>query len=735
MALHFVDNDRSDDVSISFYLGEKMNRSSETLPKLLSETKQNLFQIVPVGLALVQLDGIVVEANAELLSMLEYTAEEFAGKELSELFHPDDKFRSIKHFESLLAGNNPDYPFENRCLTGESVWRWVSVRATLIQDENNTPQLVVVGVEDIHSRRSLEMEQERSTNETNALFAATKTALSIDNFSDAARSIYDQCRILIGATCGYVALLSEDKTENEVLFLETGGLTCTVDPSIPMPIRGLRADAYHEGRPVYHNDFDSSQFPSFLPNGHVTLNNVLFAPLIVGKTTIGLMGFAQKTGGFTSRDVRIAAAFGDLIALVLRRHIAEEKSHKLQAAITQSDRLSSMGRLAAGICHELNNPLSYTCYSFDSIIEDLNEIKSAAEALRAHKGQAPPECCKILDHLSSCVLDDDIQKRLHLAQEGLFRIKEITNSLSAFSLSEREEIRPVFLESAIEAAINLALYEIKYRAKLVREFNAVPTILASPGRLAQCILNLLLNAAEAISPGGVNNNTITIRTFAKDNRACLQVTDTGAGISPANISKIYDPFFTTKDATGAGLGLATCKNIVTELEGNIAIESTLEEGTTVTLLFPIHKEKITRFVEQKLDEMEFPPVSGRILLIDDEEGIRIALKRILRTYTIVESSSGKDAIELLTHDADFDLILCDLMMPNTSGIDVHKWLSEHIPQLAADVMFMTGGIFTDNAKKYLQHIDNVLIDKPFNRKFVQQIVNSHLAEKQKETTN
>jgi hypothetical protein len=152
------------------------------------------------------------------------------------------------------------------------------------------------------------------------LLALTRSAHSVlreRDFATTARAIFDHCRDLIGATSGYVALLSSDGSENEVLFLEAGGLACSVDPSLPMPIRGLRADAYHEKRAVYDNRFMASEHAKLMPGGHVELQNVMFAPLTIDGITVGLIGLANKHGGFTDDDARAATVFGELAAIAL----------------------------------------------------------------------------------------------------------------------------------------------------------------------------------------------------------------------------------------------------------------------------------------------------------------------------------------------------------------------------------------------------------------------------------
>ena len=153
--------------------------------------------------------------------------------------------------------------------------------------------------------------------ELEALLEASRAVLKYREFGASSRAIFDACCRIIGAKSGYVALLSDDGHENELLFLEAGGLPCSVDPELPMPIRGLREEAYKSGNVFYDNDFMNSKWVEWMPEGHVELNNVLFAPLILENKTVGIMGIANKPGGFTEKDAHLAAAFGDLAAVAL----------------------------------------------------------------------------------------------------------------------------------------------------------------------------------------------------------------------------------------------------------------------------------------------------------------------------------------------------------------------------------------------------------------------------------
>jgi PAS domain S-box-containing protein len=165
---------------------------------------------------------------------------------------------------------------------------------------------------------------QRSSAETNALLTASRALLEQREFAHSARIIFDVCKKAIGATSGYVALLDRLGTENEVLFLDSGGLPCTVDPSLPMPIRGLRAEAYRTGKVARDNDFSSSKWMEFMPDGHVRLENVMFAPLLVDGRAVGLLGLANKPGGFDENDMIAAGAFAEFASIGLLNSLTLE---------------------------------------------------------------------------------------------------------------------------------------------------------------------------------------------------------------------------------------------------------------------------------------------------------------------------------------------------------------------------------------------------------------------------
>jgi signal transduction histidine kinase len=410
----------------------------------------------------------------------------------------------------------------------------------------------------------------------------------------------------------------------------------------------------------------------------------------------------------------------------LRR--AQREREALQASLAQSDRLSSMGMLAAGVAHEINNPLSYVLFHLDSLVEDLprvfDHVRRCQSDVIRHLGSETAERLlgEGLTALGPTQLDDLVD-RLREAATGALRIKQITRSLGTFARVERTELTPVNVQTSVEQAITMARNEIRFRATLVKDFRPVPEVIASEGKLAQVVLNLLINAAHAIPEGHAEQNEIRVQTFTDGDQVCLEVSDTGSGIAPEHRARLFEPFFTTKGVgVGSGLGLSICQRIIGELGGTIRFDTEVGRGSTFRITLPPRPADWGPAPVRPPSPAPDVP-RGRVLVVDDEAGIRQILVRILRgSHEVVAAASGEEARTLLDRDQAFDVILCDLMMPRVSGMELHAWMAERWPDLARRVVFVTGGAFTPGAGDYLAQVSNRRIDKPFDAPAIQRLV-------------
>jgi PAS domain S-box-containing protein len=297
-------------------------------------------------------DAGVVRFDATALRMLGFEPDfpPRAGEWWVQRIHPGDRTLVITTYEAFIAGKVRRYTMEFRLRGRNGEYVWIASTARIIRaDPAGRPLLVVGTHQDITPRKTIEhslkralTESRQHETETKALLDAAQAVLECHEFMLAARRIFDACRSATGATAGYVALLSADGRNNDVLFLEAGNEECRVDPALPMPIRGLRAEAYRSKKAAYHNDFMHSEWRRFMPAGHMSLRNVLFAPLVIDGVTVGVMGLANKEGDFSADDARMSEAFGDLAAVALRRARSDEE---LRESKRMLDATGAMGKI------------------------------------------------------------------------------------------------------------------------------------------------------------------------------------------------------------------------------------------------------------------------------------------------------------------------------------------------------------------------------------------------------
>jgi two-component system cell cycle sensor histidine kinase/response regulator CckA len=382
----------------------------------------------------------------------------------------------------------------------------------------------------------------------------------------------------------------------------------------------------------------------------------------------------------------------------------------MRARLLEADRLVSVGTLAAGVAHEINNPLAYMMANLDVIAtRRLPRIVNEARALGS-------DGASLTENLET------LGQMIQIVREGAERVREIVRDLKTFSRADTIQRGPIDVCGVLDAAISMAWNEIRHRAKLVKDYGDVPAIHANESRVAQVFVNLLINAAQALPVGDANANTISVRVSAvpangseQPERVVVSVTDTGPGIAPEILGRVFDPFFTTKPVgVGTGLGLSICEGIIGALGGTIDVESIVGIGTTFRVQLPIGTPSPSRPISMAV-ELAPRARRGRILVVDDE----IDLVHVMRTalseeHDVVTAVSGREALELLARDAAFDLILCDVMMPEVSGVDVLRALRTRSPALADRVVFVTGGTFTSADREYLESVANARIDKPFS---------------------
>jgi two-component system cell cycle sensor histidine kinase/response regulator CckA len=388
----------------------------------------------------------------------------------------------------------------------------------------------------------------------------------------------------------------------------------------------------------------------------------------------------------------------------LRAFVDPNRGQLLQA---ETERMASLGTLAAGVAHEINNPLSYVLGSLDVGLRELGDLR---ELLRGRSSQE-------LTHISDAVA------ALDSAREGAERVRNIVRDLMDFSRPSAGSGEAVDIEAILDAAIRMAWNEIRHRARLVKRYSGLSPVCGDEAKLAQVFLNLIMNAAQSIE-GAPAENEVTISTSREQDAAVIEVSDTGSGIVDSQLPRVFEPFYTTKAAgSGVGLGLAICRNIVTSLGGEISVSSEPRRGTTFRVVLPFAPEDSAarRAVAEAPPEAE--AARSRILIIDDEPLLGQTLLYAFKgRHEVAICTSGRDALNRLEKDAHFDLVLCDLMMPDVSGAAVFETVKQSHPELVDRFVFMTGGAFTERAREFLSHYPGAQLEKPFNIKDIERLL-------------
>lgn len=250
--------------------------------------------------------------------------------------------------------------------------------------------------------------------------------------------------------------------------------------------------------------------------------------------------------------------------------------------LLQSEKMAAIGQLAAGVAHEINNPVGYVysnLQSLESYLTDLFRLTDAVDSAASLE-----DLRSIKKNIDYAFLRSDLQDLLTESREGIERVKTIISAMKDFSHIEEEAFKPADLQRGIETTLNVVNNELKYRAEVIREFGEIPDVECIISQINQVVMNLLVNAAHAIDDFG----RITVRTRHQQDTVVIEVEDTGQGISPDNLNRIFEPFYTTKPiGKGTGLGLSLSFNIIEKHSGRIEAESEVGKGSCFRITLPV----------------------------------------------------------------------------------------------------------------------------------------------------
>jgi PAS domain S-box-containing protein len=433
-----------------------------------------------------------------------------------------------------------------------------------------------------------------------------------------------------------------------------------------------------------------------------------------------------------------------LLADVARQVTVACERRALLTQMMQMDRKALLGTLAAGLGHEINTPLAAL----------LTNLELAREAVR-ERAQQTPGLAELASSLEESTLAGN-------------RLLAIVRDLRMFARQDDSPPAPTDVATVLRSTIRLAWNVIRHRAQLVERIDDdVPPVLATASHLGQVFLNLILNAVQAIPPGQVATQQLRVALAFNDGRVVVTVSDSGCGMSNTTRERLFEPFFTTKPVgEGTGLGLPLCQRIVTELGGEIVVASTLGQGATFTVRLPPAQQEIaeqrchtnsatsaspaatvgaaatagtddpsTALSPTKPTAPEplvpQPTPRGAVLIIDDDEPLRRMMLRLLGSeHDCTAVSRANDALARLQAGDRFDVILCDVMMPEVGGHELYEQVVREYPDQAQRMVFLSGGAFTATTQAFLAQLAQRVIDKPFDHRKLKARVAKLVAEAQ-----
>ena len=433
--------------------------------------------------------------------------------------------------------------------------------------------------------------------------------------------------------------------------------------------------------------------------------------------------------------------------------IERRKLDLMRVKLQETNRLAELGLLAASIAHEINNPNSFISGNLTFMRENVQATEHFLGELGAFGASLEPAQAQLLKGLIAAhgvpAQLSEMHELVDESLEGIARVSDIVRQMQIYSRvnSGEEPVERISLNDVAKWACTLTQTKIKQKAELFREFDPyLPLISAKQGKLAQIAANLLNNAIQAI-PDDSRENHVKITTMRHGAHVCLQVEDTGCGVPEELKARVFEPFFSTKSTgRGTGLGLSISSELAKEHGGTLLIQDREGGGTVVTLKLPLvtsyddaqgpvapppkallpKRESTERFAllqrsrtpqaphaflaSEKTNPTP-PPPRFKVLVVDDEPAIRRAQARILKDFEVVQKAP-EEALEVLTASADFDAIVCDMLMPGVDGVDVYRRLETHAPHLCGRIIFLTGGVFTERAERFIEQRQVRTLFKP-----------------------
>ncbi|MBD3382605.1 MAG: PAS domain S-box protein [candidate division Zixibacteria bacterium] len=626
--------------------------------KYLKESEEQFreaFEQAAVGIAHVDMNGMIIKVNQRFCEIIGYLRDELYNLSFKDITHPDDVGQDLENIELLLENKISKYSLEKRYVKKDGSEVWVNLTTTLLRDKHGNPSQFLGAVEDITKRKQAEDALERSVAMIRATLESTSDGIMVTGL-DGRIINYNQRFINMWDLQNSSLCLDEDgcildtlrthmvnpekfdryyyqpahvdaRNKNIELELNDGRvfeLNC-----LPLVASGKSDGIVWSFHDVTHQKEAESVLERVI-NQYTTMIDsvpaVLFAKdkdlrytvvnrafcekanmdkdSIVGKTASDIysremaehfskldqdvltrnraiinreekQAFDGETNWISMNKVPLQDSSGETVGLVgMYQDITEQRRSRDQ--LMQSDKLAAIGTLAAGVAHEINNPMGY-------ISSNLNTMDRYTGILKQF---ILDNCESDKDELEEIVeILDDLKSAIGESVDGATRVKDIVADLKSFSRVDKAEETSSDINEGIKSTLNIVWNELKYHCKVETDYGDLPDIKCMPNQLNQVFLNLLINAGQAIKH---KNGLIKIRTYTDNDNIYISIKDNGEGISEKNLKKIFEPFYTTKEVgKGTGLGLSLVFDIIKKHNGDIAVESEIGEGTEFVISLPL----------------------------------------------------------------------------------------------------------------------------------------------------
>jgi PAS domain S-box-containing protein len=563
-----------------------------------------------------------------ILAPLQGTIEEWLTR-----VHPEDEQRVRRELQAHIAGKTPLFESEHRIRHEGGAYLWVLTRGMTLYDQEKKPQRVAGSQTDITKRRTLALIEE---NTALLEYATSFLGVGVVMLRNAEVSYLGASLQEMSNPWGdFSTFWAHLQRENTF----PGKTEC---PHCHTSVRQGRLEARLQ-----------------TPSGEPLVFSVVFT------------GHGHPLG----RDQEEVLLVQNVTGL-----------NQLQTQLQQTERLASLGLMAAGLAHELNNPLTYTLLSLDALAAQLPDLLRDPDSTESQA----------------------TARTLLEVGEGVKRIQRIAREVRLFSHPTNEAPKPTQVHAVLDAAISAASLDINTQITIVNHASTEASyVLANEELLCQVFVNLLLNAAQSI-PEAAHRQRIVIEASREGASVVIQITDTGVGIAASHIEKIFEPFFTTKSLiAGTGLGLAISHRLISLMGGEITVKSNIGVGSTFMVTLPICEAPVEAIKEV------LTPSRLRVLVVDDEVFILYFLQKILAEHEVSIAKSVDEAMEKIIHESTFDVVLSDLNMPNKSGEDLFDLLQKH-PRFTGSLLFMSGGGYVSKKESFTQYLKLHCLEKPFD---------------------